>query len=440
MATANKITLVSDRVERAKSFLLSQFKDKPNINLLVECLVEELQKYENGLIELQSARTLDGAFGVWLDEIGVRLKVSRGNYNDDDYKTAIKIAMAKKTSSASIDDILKLVTILTSDTEATLTVNYPYLMELTGYMFCLYESPEGLSALADMFPLNSRVRIMRHEEKPMIFNMADRGFGTNATISDLIFVRQGIADDPRFTSTVQQIIPPAITTPVFNVSPATISGMNTVGSVLTLNIGTWGGDDPITYAYQWMKNSLDISGATGLSYTLVSGDEGSVINARVTTTNAYGSAVSISNSLTISDTIPPAAAFTDNGGLVDCYSLLTTMSTSPVVSTAALKFKNNGQVEYIDNAGLAGTLDFLSTIGSAADYTVSYIVNSGPSLSGLNPNAQHTLTTDITVSQILVDDKNNVQTGTYTFTLRKISDPTIFVSKTITISAEIIIM
>lgn len=436
MATANKITLVSDRVERAKSFLLSQFKDKPNINLLVECLVEELQKYENGLIDLQSARTLDGAFGVWLDEIGTRLKVSRGNYNDDDYKTAIKIAMAKKTSSASIDDILKLVTILTSDTEATLTVNYPYLMELTGYMFCLYESPEGLSALADMFPLNSRVRVMRHEEKPMIFNIADRGLGTNATISDLIFVRQGIADDPRFTTTVQQIIPPAITTPVFNVSPATISGMNTVGSVLTLNIGTWDGDEPITFEYQWMKNSLDISGATGLSYTLVSGDEGSVITARVTATNLYGTAVSISNAITTEAVIPPAPTFTSDGGLADWYALRIAGSGT-VTASAALNFKSTGEIEYLRNGTVVQTRPFLSTLATASDYTVSYVVQSGPSLAGLNPNATHVLSSDRTISQSITSNRYEVKTGTYTFTIRKISDPSIFVSTTINITAEV---
>lgn len=436
MATANKITLVSDRVERAKSFLLSQFKDKPNINLLVECLVEELQKYENGLIDLQSARTLDGAFGIWLDEIGTRLKVSRGNYNDDDYKTAIKIAMAKRTSSASIDDILRLVTILTSDTEATLTVNYPYLMELTGYMFCLYESPEGLSALADMFPLNSRIRIMRHEEKPMIFNMADRGFGTNATISDLIFVRQGIADDPRFTTQVQQIIPPAITTPVFNITPATISGVNAVGNVLTLTIGVWDGDDPITYTYQWMKDNNDISGATGLTYTLISGDEGSIINARVTATNAYGSAISISNAITTEAVIPPAPTFTNDGGLMDWYALRASDS-GIVTAEVALNFKSTGEIEYLRNGTVAQTRPFLSTLVTASDYTVSYVVQSGPVLAGLNPNATHVLSSDRLISQSISSSRYEVKTGTYTFTIRKISDPSIFVSKTINITTEV---
>jgi hypothetical protein len=49
-----------------------------------------------------------------------------------------------------------------------------------------------------------------------------------------------------------------------------------------------------TYTYQWQSDSVDISGATSKTYTLVTGDEGAVITCIVTGTNNYGTDVATS--------------------------------------------------------------------------------------------------------------------------------------------------
>ena len=157
MATANKIMLVNNRVEIAKSYLLSQFEDKPNINALVDALVSELQELENVINDVQTVHTLEGSYGWWTDQIGNELDISRGNYADNDFKTAIKIAMAKQTASASVEDILRIVSLITGDTDATLDNNYPYMMELCSWLFCVSDSTDGLTSLAQLFPLNTRV-------------------------------------------------------------------------------------------------------------------------------------------------------------------------------------------------------------------------------------------------------------------------------------------
>jgi hypothetical protein len=86
--------------------------------------------------------------------------------------------------------------------------------------------------------------------------------------------------------------------PVNTIAPV-VSGTNTVGSLLTTTNGTWSGSLPITYTYQWLRNGLNISGATSSTYTLVTADTSNVVSCRVTATNALGSANAVSNSLTI---------------------------------------------------------------------------------------------------------------------------------------------
>ncbi len=80
-----------------------------------------------------------------------------------------------------------------------------------------------------------------------------------------------------------------------NTSPPTISGVPQVGGTLSGDPGQWSGTQPIAYAYQWHRcdsagaGCVQIAGATGRSYTVVSADLGSTIRLGVTASNAAGS-------------------------------------------------------------------------------------------------------------------------------------------------------
>lgn len=80
--------------------------------------------------------------------------------------------------------------------------------------------------------------------------------------------------------------------PVNTVLP-TITGTATEGQSLFAGNGTWT-NSPSSFAYQWRRGGVAISGATAVTYTLVTADVGSTITVQVTATNAGGSTTATS--------------------------------------------------------------------------------------------------------------------------------------------------
>lgn len=87
--------------------------------------------------------------------------------------------------------------------------------------------------------------------------------------------------------------------PVNTIAPK-IDGAAIVNAKIdVIDNGTWTGDLPITYTYQWKKNGIDIIGETNNQYTTVMDDLGKSITCVVTATNIAGSASATSNSIKI---------------------------------------------------------------------------------------------------------------------------------------------
>jgi hypothetical protein len=85
-----------------------------------------------------------------------------------------------------------------------------------------------------------------------------------------------------------------------NIIAPKIDGAAMVNAKLTvIDNGTWLGDLPITYSYQWQRAGIDIIGETAIQYTTVLADLGLGIACLVTATNVTGSASAISNVIKI---------------------------------------------------------------------------------------------------------------------------------------------
>jgi hypothetical protein len=84
-------------------------------------------------------------------------------------------------------------------------------------------------------------------------------------------------------------------------SPPTITGSATVGTTLNATTGSWVGDEPITYSYQWQRcdpsgNSCEaISSATKASYKLTQNQVGFTVRVKVAAKNSRGKGTAISN-------------------------------------------------------------------------------------------------------------------------------------------------
>jgi hypothetical protein len=67
----------------------------------------------------------------------------------------------------------------------------------------------------------------------------------------------------------------------------TFSGTNTVGSLQTGVDSTFTGFGTITVARAWVRDNVEISGATGATYTLQAADSGKAIRFRNKATSAF---------------------------------------------------------------------------------------------------------------------------------------------------------
>jgi hypothetical protein len=83
--------------------------------------------------------------------------------------------------------------------------------------------------------------------------------------------------------------------------PPVISGMAEVGVNLHTTTGSWVGDKPLTFSYQWRRcdqagNACSgIGGETNADYTLVKADSGKTVRVKVTATNSKGKSSAISD-------------------------------------------------------------------------------------------------------------------------------------------------
>lgn len=93
-----------------------------------------------------------------------------------------------------------------------------------------------------------------------------------------------------------------------------ITGAPQEGAVLTANTGNWNhiNSNPVTYAYQWLRDGTPIAGATAKTYALTAADVGSHVRVSVS-----GSALGFHPSTHASEPVGPVAPVTpppDQGG------------------------------------------------------------------------------------------------------------------------------
>jgi hypothetical protein len=112
------------------------------------------------------------------------------------------------------------------------------------------------------------------------------------------------------STTAPQLSITSVVTPPANINPPAISGIAQDGQNLSADPGTWSGDAPIAYSYQWLRCTqvqvcASIPNAASPTFTLTSADVGATISVQVTAKNAGGSANATASATSVVAAAPP---------------------------------------------------------------------------------------------------------------------------------------
>lgn len=395
MSTANKIVKVPNRVEIAKSFLLSQFKDKTNINKVVEALVEEIQELDDVIVDVQTLRTLNEAKDAQLDEIGAKLKVPRDNLGNEDYRTAIKVKILRSKSAGTENDVAEVIRLLLNDPSASIQRPHPYTVELAAFLGCIGETQSGIRQLSQFIPLNTNTRIISKTNPAFCFEgnvglgFSSYGGASGGKMSSLVYSNYGVSQKKGYTTQITESPPVVVIDPPYVLSPPVVTGGNLSGDILTSTTGDWFSSVALTYDYQWYRGSLPINGANINTYTITNDDVDSEVSCKVTATNSSGSSARFSNKVLILSSAPPT-------GGIDLSSLPNYIENNYPYNQTYLTLKSDGTWQS-EVAGVVNTGDWLETtgVGAGDNYSCYYTIISGNPLTAPTELSVLTLNEDV---------------------------------------------
>lgn len=115
----------TSHIQDAKERLKFQFKDKDNINKLLEIHVDKVQELENVFWDLLKKRFLDDAEGEQLDKLGTILGSDRNGLEDQDYRFRLKFKVGQNTSEGTTENIIDLFKILTQSAQVLVDEYFP---------------------------------------------------------------------------------------------------------------------------------------------------------------------------------------------------------------------------------------------------------------------------------------------------------------------------
>ena len=166
------------------------------------------------------------------------------------------------------------------------------------------------------------------------------------------------------TSVVQ---PSATAGPPVSTAPPTISGTAQQGKTLTATNGSWQGDQPQTYTYQWRRCDAaggacaNIANATGQSYVAQAADVGRTLRVIVTSRNSLGeaSATSAPSAVVVKATAPAGASISVNDVALPNRLLIDRVQFSPFILRSRQPFVARFHVSDLQGHSVAGALVFL---------------------------------------------------------------------------------
>ena len=100
------IQKITNKIELAKKRLMSQYKDRPVINMILKVIMEQEQALEDAIYDVSTLCHLDTAFGIQLDRIGAIPGIKRYGLNDEDYRKRIYAQIVLNCSNGEAETLI----------------------------------------------------------------------------------------------------------------------------------------------------------------------------------------------------------------------------------------------------------------------------------------------------------------------------------------------
>ncbi len=180
-------------------------------------------------------------------------------------------------------------------------------------------------------------------------------------------------------------IPAAVVAAPVSTGGVVASGTPEVGQTLSTTNGSWT-NSPTAYAYQWLRNGSNITGATSATYVLTSDDAGKTIRSRVTASNSGGSASATSQAVNVAVPVPTNTTAPVVSGTAAVGSVLTSTDGSWSGSPSSYTYQ-----WYRDASAISGATASTYTVTSSDQGTSLtcrvVAVNAGGSSAAVASNA-----------------------------------------------------
>jgi hypothetical protein len=173
----------------------------------------------------------------------------------------------------------------------------------------LWSSPEAVTYAYEWRRCDSAgarcVAIAGATAQSYLLTAGDVGFTLRVVVTAMNSAGVGSATSEHTAVVAAKPAPPV------NTALPTISGTPQAGQVLSTTTGTWTGEEPISYVYQWRRcdssggGCASISGAVAATYQATSSDVGFTLRVVVTASNAGGSTSATSAPTAVVTTQPP---------------------------------------------------------------------------------------------------------------------------------------
>lgn len=108
-----------------KSLNIQQFADSSNFNKLLEVFASTFDELQTVFDNIKLILSIDNSSGKQLDLIGHIIVQSRNGQSDVDYRKSLKIKIFKNSSKAFVEDVIKILKLITEATRVVYSDNPP---------------------------------------------------------------------------------------------------------------------------------------------------------------------------------------------------------------------------------------------------------------------------------------------------------------------------